>query len=383
MKTHHQLVMRTLLLPILTFQVQQIIIPQYLPVPIHNDEIGERTGQIEVSLLEDDVIEKTYKIANDGSQTVRATILDDDAPELKISAGNSVTEGDGNAANFTVTSEIQVTSLRVFYTPTSDNFIESGSGTKTFNTLNFSGEGPYTAPLPISVHDDSESEDNGTISVTLNEESSPGSTYTVANSPDHSATVTIIDDESLPYLSISAPTTSISEGFETADFVISTTANLGTDFRVRYSPAEVGTGNFLNENAPTSQEIPNSLLIDFTGSTNSYTATLPVPIHNDLVGESTGEIEVTLLPDDANAQTYQVRTDGTQIAKATIYDDDTPELKISASGTLTEGDGNNADFTITSEVLIASKTIFYTPVWCEFSGKWFWCQNICNSQLYW
>ena len=52
---------------------------------------------------------------------------------------------------------------------------------------------------------------------------------------------------------------------------------------------------------------------------------------------------------------YQVRADGSQVAKATIYDDDTPELKISASGTLTEGDGNNANFTITSEVLIASK----------------------------
>ena len=59
-------------------------------------------------------------------------------PELKITGGMTITEGDGNTAGFTVTSVIPVTSLTVYYTPESANFLQAGSGVATFTTLNFS-----------------------------------------------------------------------------------------------------------------------------------------------------------------------------------------------------------------------------------------------------
>ena len=50
------------------------------------------------------------------------SIWDDDAPELKISAGSPVLEGNGSTANFIITSEFYIPSLTVNYTPTSTNY---------------------------------------------------------------------------------------------------------------------------------------------------------------------------------------------------------------------------------------------------------------------
>ena len=43
-------------------------------------------------------------------------ILDDDAPELRISASGTLTEGDGNTAGYTITSKVPVTSLSRIFT---------------------------------------------------------------------------------------------------------------------------------------------------------------------------------------------------------------------------------------------------------------------------
>ena len=333
-----------------------------LSVPIHNDNVGERTGQIKVELLQDDAAVRTYQVAINGSQTVRATIWDDDAPELKISAGNPVTEGSGEKATFTITSQVPIpnvnNTLTVNYTPLSADFIESGSGTPTSDPLVFSGNGPYTAPLEIDVFEDATKSQDGSIMVTLNEETIPASTYTVATQlSDKRASVSVTDYESLPLLSIAAPSTPVAENIVggMVDFVITATTadttNPGLDFRVRYDPSEVNGDNFLDENAsPTSQEAENDQEIDFTGSGNTYTATLSVPIHNDGIGERTGQIEVTLLPDDANSQTYRVASDGSQTKKATIWDNDAPELIIKANEFATESAGGTVDFTIEARV---------------------------------
>ena len=77
----------------------------------------------------------------------RATILDDNAPELEITAGNPVTEDDNITADFIITSQVPVTSLTVFYTPGSSDFYQPGNKANPSQTINFSGNGPYTATL--------------------------------------------------------------------------------------------------------------------------------------------------------------------------------------------------------------------------------------------
>ena len=330
-----------------------------LSVPIHNDTVGERTGHIDVTLIADDAVVKTYQIGSDGSQTARATILDDDAPELRISASGTITEGDGNTAGYTITSKVPVSSLAVFYTPESADFLESGSGVRTFTTLNFTGDGPYTAPLTISVHDDNVEEDNGTINVTLNEENTPGTSYTVMGAPDNTASINVTDDDSLPLLTLSALTAPDDEGDGFLNFEIASPTNLGDSFRVRYQASEVNTGDFLDETATPSQLEIGTANVAFSRRFITFYATLPVPIHNDDVGEPTGQVMVTLIEDDEASRTYRIATDGSQTAIGTILDDDAPVLKISAGANVTEGDGNTADFTIASDVLVHSLTVHY------------------------
>ena len=335
-----------------------------LSVPIHKDTVGERTGQIKVSLVADDATTQTYRIATDGTQTAMATIWDDDAPELKIAEDGPVTEGTATHASFTITSQVAVTSLTLNYTPESTNFLERGSGTPTStpNPLTFSTESPYTTKLLIPIHDDNQVDSAGTIKVTLNEESTPATTYTVAEMPDNSAEVAVTDDESLPVLTITAPTTGIAESATKVDFIIGATIDLGTDFRVRYDPSEVSS-NFLDATAtPTSQEEVTSQEIDFTGSGGTYTARLSVPLHDDSDGERTGQIQVELLPDDAPAQTYKVATNGTQTVLVTIWDDDAPELLIKSAGDVTEGASANVEFTIEARVIPESPITLYYNV---------------------
>ena len=115
--------------------------------------------------------------------------------------------------------------------------------------------------------------------MTLNEENIPLSNYSVAASPNNSATVNVTDDDSLPLLRISAPTTPIAESAGSVNFVITSTIDLGSNFQVRYNPSEVGSGDFLNESTtPTNQEAITTQQIDFTGTTNVYTANF---VHSD------------------------------------------------------------------------------------------------------
>ena len=194
-----------------------------LSVPIHDDEVGERTGQIQVELLPDDASIPTYRIATNGSQIVMATILDDDAPELKIAGDGPVTEGAVTNASFTITSAVAVTSLTINYTPESTNFIETGSGTPTStpSALIFTTDAPYTTKLLIPVHNDDQADPAGNIRVTLNEEDPAAATYTIAGSPDNTATVAVTDDESLPLITIAAPTSGTAESVGSVNFVIS------------------------------------------------------------------------------------------------------------------------------------------------------------------
>ena len=121
----------------------------------------------------------------------------------------------------------------MYYTPESANFLETGSGTPTSTPqpLNFSGDGPYTTTLRIEVHDDMQSDPAGNIRVTLNEEPTPpASNYTVAGTPDNTAIVAVTDDDSLPLLTITAPTTGTAESARMVDFVIGASVDLGDRF---------------------------------------------------------------------------------------------------------------------------------------------------------
>ena len=87
--------------------------------------------------------------------------------------------------------------------------------------LDFSN-GVTEATLSIPIASDNLDEENGTITVTLVDESVGSINYTVAPSPDNSAELEIIDDDGVPQIKISTSTPSIKEG-EQAVFVLTAT----------------------------------------------------------------------------------------------------------------------------------------------------------------
>ena len=177
----------------------------------------------------------------------------------------------------------------------------------------------------------------------------------------------------LPLLEITAPTRPTIESAGVVNFIISTNAmsNPGI-LRVRYDPSEVDD-DFLNQNAPLSQEAPISRAVRFSGSTGDFKGTLRVRIHDDMVAEMKGEIQVTLLADNASPATYRIGMDGTETAMADILDDESfPVLTISGGPKVIESDVEGspavAMFTVHSRAIPMSGTINvkYTAVGASF-----------------
>ena len=155
-------------------------------VPIENDNIKSATGEIRVTLNEDQAILKTYNVSTRGDHYAEATIWDDDAPELSISvssANATIAEAADAKAKFTITAtSLPTNALTIHYTPVSD-FIEN-SGTRTMTTIpvaDFTKRSVsiddgnafvdvYDATLEIDIDDDTLDEPNGNVKVTLHNE---------------------------------------------------------------------------------------------------------------------------------------------------------------------------------------------------------------------
>ena len=166
-----------------------------------------------------------------------------------------------------------------------------------------------------------------------------------------------------PTLTIADVTNPVAESAGSVDFVV--TARDAGSFTFRYQASEVDGANFLNENqTPTSQEaiMETTLIFGQVGGTGDNVATLSVDIHDDEEGENTGRILVTLLgPASGQTPTYQVNTDGTENAYATIWDDDAPVVSIGNATNVTESSTAELSFPLTALVAISSSIdVYYT-----------------------
>ena len=125
-------------------------------------------------------------------------------------------------------------------------------------------------------------------------------------------TVTIEDDDlpTLPTLTIEDVTTPVAENAGVVNFEVRAEAAYHLT-GVRYQASEVSGGNFLD--AATGQEGIKEvdLTIDQEGGTGPFFDTFEVAIHDDEVGEATGQIMVTLLAQESSP-TYQLNSDGSE-----------------------------------------------------------------------
>ena len=352
---------------------------QDISVFLDDDSIAEATGEIEVVLhgpAATTAADNSYRVG--ANRSAKITVYDDDAPELSIADGAAVTEGTDSEALFPVTAKASpnrtiVVQYKVEQPGTGYDFVavtDTTIPTPEWPTarLDFT-TGKTTANLPIALIDNNRVDSNGVVRVTLVEptmftsdtdktvipSTNPQYTVSTVTGEDFGDVMVMPDNDPTPMLTIAAPASAVAENegvipgesavVSYVNYVISSTVDLGTDFKVRYDPSEVG-GNFLR----TNQEDIRVEAIDFIASGSNFTAILPVPIDNDEVGENSGEIQVELLVGDSTSDTYSVATNGSQIQKTMIHDDDAPVLSIGDAGTVSEWTEPGIEFPITALV---------------------------------
>ena len=344
-----------------------------LAVSIHDDEIGENTGQVEVRLLAETDLVRTYRLNSDGTEGSKATIWDDDAPVISIGNAPNITESANTELRFPLTALVSPNaSISIYYSLTEStqsgdgDFIASGGeGSGKFQSVDFSS-GSKDGDLVIEIDSDEESEGSSIVTVTL--EAQPGNlsdaNYNLS-SPNTPATATVFDDDSLPVLSIADVINPVAESSGSADFVV--TSTIETSLTVRYQASEVSSGDFLTA---TQAEIKSkNLIFAQEGGSGPYVDTLAVSMHDDEIGETTGQIQVTLLAETSKVRTYQVQSDGTEDATATIWDDDAPVISIANAPNLTESTNAELRFPLTALVSPnKSISIYYTLAESTQSG---------------
>ena len=309
-----------------------------LLVPIDNDIVGEATGDFKLTLNAKSTV---YRL---GARTEgKITVLDDDAPELRIIAGDPVAEAEGAVANFIISAEVSPNEeVEIRYNlAESHNFIDS-EGTNLPKRLNFAG-GATEAILPIPINNDGTVEDNGTITVTLVPDQAP-LTYTLDPDLTNSATVNVVDDDSLPLIAIAPLNGEVAESVGTAQFAVTATGlNATTTIAINATPTEEGF-DFLT-NAVANSAADFTVELSDPDGDNTYSGQISIALDNDNIGEATGLIKLTL-----NASPFAYRLGEITEGRITIFDDDAPELRITPGDPVAEAEGAVANFVVRAEV---------------------------------
>ena len=351
---------------------------------------GQTKGVIPITIIDDAEEEpnETFRVrlsnpqnaAFSGDATLRdtiVTIVDNDKPALEISAANpSTKEGANVAADFTITaSQLPSGALTIHYLPESTFFLPdgiSGNPQMTAQALTFiqaPNDGPITATLSVPLDNDDLEEANGSLKVTLLEDSADPFTY-VLDATNYFATMTIEDDDAkVPVLAITAPS-GTPENAGSVEFVVTgyedqTKTQGETPARpitIQYSVEEVDSGDFLLDTVVT-----DSASIDLEFNPSTYSAPLIIELDNDSNIEATGKIKVTLKDDPLTLATYTISTGADKSAEAIIWDDEAPELSIRGGNTVTEGTDTKAVFRVISNVMPKTPlAVQYTPTGASF-----------------
>ena len=268
--------------------------------------------------------------------TAEIGILDSDLPELSISGGDAIIEG--NSAQFTIVSDIARDSdLSIEYTVSTgdSNFLSLDQPDRASIILS-AGSAEDHLELFIETVLDSVDEADGEVVVTLQDDSNAIPTYRVSESLNH-ATV-MIQDLSIPLISISGSDT-IEEGAD-AEYTITANITREQDLQIQYSVSD-GSSNFLLE---SQVEIGEVVL---AAGEISETKTILISTESDNIDEHNGQISVSLLPDDEVQPSYLI--DLLQsTATVLVTDDDVPVISIASSNSIDEGEV--ATFTISADI---------------------------------
>ncbi len=258
-----------------------------------------------------------YTVAKGSAYVV---VKDDEVPVVSISGGKSVTEGSG--ASFTLSAiPTPGTDLDVSIMLTqTGNFAASGElGTREI-TVGTNGSTTFSVN---TVHDKIK-EDDGSIQATIQS----GTDYEIAEAPDHTASVTVEDDD-IPVMSITGGK-SVTEGNGATFTLRNEVEHKGVWVNVSISQ----TGDFAKTTALGPRRVYHSGFIP--------TATFTVSTVDDAVDEANGSIQATI----QRGTDYEIAAAPNHTASVTVEDDEVPVVRISGGESVTEG--SNASFTLSA-----------------------------------
>ena len=298
---------------------------------------GETSKNINVTLIDDGVVERSEMLSMTLSSATNATIsrdlaigtiINDDSATLSVA---DVQNQEGTGLTFTLTLSAPVDADVRYHARTTDGTAIAGDD-YTALPIGFQGAisaGVQTVSLPVTINDDGVPEPDETFTVTLFALNNAGRAVTLG---DASATGTILNDDQYPDVTLSASPTTISENGGTSTLTAALSATYSKDVTVdlAYSNANV-TG-------PASIVVPSG----------SLTATASVTAVDNALDEPDRTVEVSV-----DSVTNGVE-DGVQAVTLTLTDDDAaPSLSI-ADVTLTEGTSGTKAMTFTASLSAAS-----------------------------
>nr|MBC8184547.1 T9SS type A sorting domain-containing protein [candidate division KSB1 bacterium] len=237
---------------------------------------GSTTSTINIPILEDTISEANETFTVDLNNPVNATIADaqglgtivdnDGTPNFTIS-DETESENIGNMSFIVTLSNASVLPVSVDYQTIDGTAIAPGDYTSTNGTLTIPA-GSTSAAIDVPIVDEAFNEDNETFTVNL---SNPVN----ANIADNQGVGTINNDDAQPAISISDETES--EDIGTMSFTVTMSAVSALDVSIDY-----GTNNNTAETPVDYTETSGTLTIP-AGST---TGTINVPIINDIFDEN-------------------------------------------------------------------------------------------------
>ena len=244
------------------------------------------------------------------SASVLVVDNDSEIPELSIEDVTGLTaEGDGHVEFTVVADEDPRRPIDVYYTPAEvagGDFLTDAVAKKTKSTVSFYTVGGKTSgTIEISLHNDTLSEDNGKIKVTLNADEADPITYTVVSGDASSAEANILDNDA-PSISISSSKDNgvVTEG-ESFTFTLRAHPAPDSAIIIGITAIQSVTGHLGTLTGPNSSAITlNSeggaqVQIGTSGSTQVTVTSI-----NDSSNKRNGEISVSL--DSVSSGSYSI-----------------------------------------------------------------------------
>ena len=272
--------------------------------------------------------------ADNNTKTRKVTIIDDqEAPvTVEVSARGSAVEGTTFDVTFAATGTFPTNgSIEVIPTISETGTTTGYYGSHTPQQVTLSA-GNTSDSITITLPENTNTEDNGELTISIVR----GDGYEV-HTINHTKTVQLLDDESLPEVSVTAVSPVIDEG-QDAQFELSATGTLSESLEVEVS-VDDGVGNFLtNTYTKKTETIPT-----IGSKVVSYSTIADTDV------ETNGTITVIVLDDDSDIIKYLAADRGSQAILSVNDNDDNslPSITIAADQT-SINEGDVASFTLTS-----------------------------------